>query len=79
MVYAFKLNQRGNGMIIGFFALTVIFTFAISFLAVTSSSLFSSKRDAIRAKALACAEAGIDQGISFLMEGRPDMDCQYID
>lgn len=54
-------------MVIGFFVLTLVFAFGMSFVSLTTSSLMLSKRDALRARALACAEAGVDTAISRLM------------
>ncbi|MHB9035192.1 MAG: hypothetical protein ACYC64_00895 [Armatimonadota bacterium] len=72
MMFDNSHSRRGSGMIFGFLALSVVFTFAVSFLSVTSSSLLSAKRDALRTRAMSCAEAGIDRAISFLMEGGPN-------
>ena len=58
-------------MILGFFALMIVVTFGASFLSMSMSSLVVSKRDGMRARALANAEAGIDKAISFLMFGGP--------
>ena len=54
-------------MILAFFALTLIFAFGVSFLSVASSSLITAKRDVLRARALTCAEAGLDRAIAYLM------------
>ena len=59
-------------MILALFVLTLVFTLGISLVSLTTSSLRASRRDAVRARALACAEAGVDQAISFLMAGGPD-------
>lgn len=65
-------SRRGSGMILALFVLMLVFTFGISFLSVTSSSLLAAKRDGLRARALACAEAGVDKAVSFLMNGGPN-------
>lgn len=72
MIYAKMKSRRGSGMILGFFALSIVFALAVSFMSVTSSSLISAKRDVIRTRALSYAEAGIDRAIDFLMEGGPN-------
>lgn len=59
-------------MILAFFALMVLFALGISFFSVASSSLITAKRDVMRARALTCAEAGIDKAISFIMNGGPN-------
>jgi len=65
-------NQRGSGMLLAFFTMMLLFTFGIMFLSAGSSSLMASKRDVLRARALACAEAGVDKGIQMLMAPGPD-------
>lgn len=59
-------------MILGFFAIMIVFTLGVSFLSIATSSVIISKRDVIRARALGCAEAGLDKAISFLMSGGPN-------
>ena len=56
-------------MVIAFFTLMVLFAFGISYISIASSSLITSKRDVMRARAIACAEAGVDKAISLLMTG----------
>ncbi|MCE5199604.1 hypothetical protein LLG39_11585, partial [bacterium] len=60
-------SNRGSGMVLGFVVLTLVFALAVSFIGITTSSLIAAKRDSLRIRALACAEAGIDKGISQLM------------
>ena len=63
-----KRNRRGSSMILGLFAIMVLFAFGLSFLSIASSSLVASKRDSMRARALACAEAGVDKATSYIMQ-----------
>ncbi|MCL5104043.1 MAG: hypothetical protein M1133_08010 [Armatimonadetes bacterium] len=65
-------NRRGAGMIIGFFAIMIVFALGVSFLSVASSSILTSKRETLRVRALSCAESGLDQAISYLMSGGPN-------
>jgi len=65
-------NHNGSGMIIGFFALLVLFAFGISFLSVGLSSFMAAKRDYLRVRALEVAEAGVEQAIAFLRGTAPD-------
>ncbi len=65
-------SNKGSGMIFGVFTLTIVSVIGVSFLSLTSSSLLQAKHDVIRARALSCAEAGIDKAISFIMEGGPN-------
>ncbi len=59
-------------MILAFFVLTLVAAFSVSLLSLAWNSLTLSRRDVLRARALACAEAGIDRAVSFLMEGGPN-------
>ena len=69
MSTVFARPQRGSGMVMAFFVLTLVFLFSISLVTLTWSSLAVSKHDVLRGRALACAEAGIDKAISILMSG----------
>lgn len=60
-------RQRGSGMVLGLFVILLLFTIGISFLTAGSSSLVASKHDMMRSRALACAEAGVDKAIYYLM------------
>ena len=62
-------NKRGSGMVLAFFTLMVLFAFGVSYISIASSSLVASKRDVMRARAIACAEAGVDKAISLIMTG----------
>lgn len=64
-------KRKGNGMLLALLALTIISTLGISYLVTASSSVVVARRDVLRARALACAEAGVDRAISFLMSGNP--------
>lgn len=64
-------NRRGSGMVLSFFALMLVVAFGVSLVSIAWSSLSLSRRDALRARALACAEAGIDRAESFLLSGGP--------
>lgn len=65
-------SGRGSGMVLAFFVMTIITVLGVSFLAASSQSLMVAKREALRARAIACAEAGVDRAIAFLMEGGPN-------
>ena len=54
-------------MILALFVMFILFTLGVAYLTASSSSLRSAKRDVIRARALACAEAGVDKAIDLLM------------
>ena len=58
-------------MIFGLFAMLLLFTLGVSYLMVGSSSLIAAKHDALRARALACAEAGVERAIKLLMTDPP--------
>ena len=58
-------------MVLALFVMMLLFTLGISYLMIGSSSLVSAKRDAIRARALACAEAGVDRAIKLLLTDPP--------
>ncbi|MEN6372806.1 MAG: hypothetical protein ABFD64_12435 [Armatimonadota bacterium] len=65
-------NNKGGGMVIGFFALLIILAFGISFLTMSMSSLTVAKADYQRARALELAEAGVERAISLLKGTAPD-------
>ncbi|MDH7602156.1 MAG: hypothetical protein QHI38_08410 [Armatimonadota bacterium] len=65
-------STKGSAMVLGFFALLLVSAFGISLISLATNSVGAAKRDVLRARALACAEAGIDMAISFLMEGGPN-------
>lgn len=67
-----KLNNRGSGMVMGFFVIFIIFALGVSFLSVTASSILTARRDTMRVRAMAAAEAGVDQAVSFIMSGGPN-------
>lgn len=58
-------------MVMGFFAILMIFALGVAYLSVTASSVLTSKRDTMRTRAMAAAEAGIDQAVAFIMDGGP--------
>jgi len=58
-------------MVVALFAMMLLFTLGVSYLMVASSSLISAKHDALRARALACAEAGVDRAIQKLLSDPP--------
>lgn len=58
-------------MLFGLFAMLLLFTLGVSYLMVGSSSLIAARRDALRARALACAEAGVERAIKLLMSDPP--------
>ena len=66
-----RRSEKGAGMILAFFVLALVFAFSVSLVSLAWNSLAVSKRDVLRARALACAEAGVDRAISFLMSGGP--------
>lgn len=72
LVRAITKSARGSGMVLAFFSLLLVGAFGVSLLSLATNSLTAAKRDVLRARALACAEAGIDMAISFLMEGGPN-------
>ena len=72
MRVVFKRPESGSGMILALFVMVLVSAFGVSLVALAWNSLIAAKRDVIRARALACAEAGIDKAISFLMEGGPN-------
>lgn len=59
-------------MILAFFVLMLVTAFGLAFMTLSTSSVLTSKRDVIRARAMSCAEAGVDKAISFLMTGGPN-------
>lgn len=65
-------SRRGSAMVLGFFALMLVSALGIALLSLATNALTAAKRDTLRARALACAEAGVDMAISFLMEGGPN-------
>jgi len=68
---AFCLGRRGSGMVLAMFAMALVFAFGASLVSMAWSSLALSRRDALRARALACAEAGVEQAAAFLLGGGP--------
>lgn len=54
-------------MVIGLFVLMLLFTLGVSYMMAGSGSLIAARRDIVRAKALACAEAGVDEAIRHIM------------
>jgi hypothetical protein len=64
-------SARGSGMIITLFVMMLLFALGMSFLSVASSSIITSKRDTLRARALTVAEAGVDQAMAYLMTTGP--------
>ena len=64
-------NRRGSGIVLALFVMMILFTLGISYLMVGSSSLVSAKRDVLRARALACAEAGVDRAMKLLLSDPP--------
>lgn len=67
-----KNGTRGSVLFITLFTLTVMFTFGIAFLALSSTQLTTAKRDTMRARALDVAEAGVQRAISYLRDTAPD-------
>ncbi len=65
-------SRSGSATVLAFFTLMLVSAFGISLISLAGNSLTAAKRDVLRARALACAEAGIDIAISFLMEGGPN-------
>lgn len=65
-------GRRGGGMVLALFALMLMVVFGASLISVAWSSLTLSKRDSLRARALGCAEAGIERAASFLMSAGPN-------
>jgi len=59
-------------MVIALFALLVLFTLGLSFLTLSGSSLTTSKREVMRARALEVAEAGAQKAIAYLRHTAPD-------
>ena len=72
MAVVFRKANRGSGMVLAFFVLTLVVAFSFSLVSLAWNSLAVSKRDVLRARAFACAEAGVDRAISFLMSGGPN-------
>lgn len=72
MKTVFKSRCRGSGMVLALFALTIVFAFGALLVSAAWSSLSFSKRDALRARALSCAESGVEMAESYLMSGGPD-------
>lgn len=64
-------NRRGSGIVLALFAMMLLFTLGISYLVIASGSVVAARRDVVRARALACAEAGVERAISLLMNGTP--------
>lgn len=59
-------------MVLAFLVITVIFTLGMSLLTFSMTSLSNARRDVLRAKALACAEAGVDIAESLIMGTGPN-------
>lgn len=59
-------------MVLAFLVITVIFTLGLSMLTFAMTSLSHARRDVLRARALSCAEAGVDIAQSMLMETGPN-------
>lgn len=55
-----------------FFVLDIVAILGVAFISLSASSVLTSKRDVIRARAMSCAEAGVDKAISYLMTGGPN-------
>lgn len=66
------INNRGSGMLLGFFSIMILFALGVSFLSLTATSVLTSKKDALRARALAAAEAGVDKAIALIMSSGPN-------
>jgi len=62
-------DSRGSGIILALFGMLLLFTLGVSYLVVASGSVVAARRDVLRSRALACAEAGVERAISFLMNG----------
>jgi hypothetical protein len=54
-------------MILALFVMLLLLTLGTSFIMAGSGSLVAAKRDVMRTKALACAEAGVDKAIQLIM------------
>jgi hypothetical protein len=64
-------NRRGTGMVLALFVMMILFGLGISYLMAGSSSLVSARRDVLRARALACAEAGVERAVKLLLTDPP--------
>ncbi len=69
MSIVFRRGRRGSGMILGLLAMALVFAFGASLVSLSWTSLQLSKRDSLRARALACAEAGVERAESLLISG----------
>lgn len=58
-------------MVLALFTMMLVFTLGVSYLMVGSSSMVYSRNDVLRAKALSCAEAGVNRAIQLLMADPP--------
>lgn len=58
-------------MVLAMFVMVILSALGVAYLTASSSSLISARRDVIRARALACAEAGVDKAIDLLMADPP--------
>src|SRR5712691_8104583 len=66
-------NQRGSALMITLVALMVVFTLGAALMDLTTSDLFRSKNDMLRAQALDVAEAGVEKAIYYLRGPAPDL------
>ncbi|MBI2844033.1 MAG: hypothetical protein HYX78_11595 [Armatimonadetes bacterium] len=65
-------SRKGSGMVLGLFALLILFAFGIAFLSSSTGSVIASKRDYLSARALSVAEAGVERAMSYLRGTAPD-------
>lgn len=65
-------GRKGNGMLAGVFTVAIGTVLGVSYMGLSITNLAFSKRTVLRAEALSAAEAGVEQGISFIMSGGPN-------
>ena len=65
-------SRRGSVLLITVIVLMVMFTLGSALLDLTTTSLYRSEQDMLRAQALDVAEAGVEKAIYYLRNTAPD-------
>jgi hypothetical protein len=65
-------SHRGSALLMTVVVIMVVFTLGCALLDLTTTSLFRSKNDMLRAQALDVAEAGVEKAIYYLRNTAPD-------
>src|SRR5438876_11007323 len=68
----FTRRRRGSALLITVIVLMVVFSLGAALLDLTTTCLYRSKHDTLRAQALDVAEAGVEKAIYYLRNTAPD-------